>query len=140
MIILHNSLDRESREFVAAAIADFGTTLGPFSDGVAVTEDGRITIYDWYAGGRDAFWAAGHTDKVSAFPSVIVDIPTHRVPPTSESPGHTAPRRQHALRKPADMAEVMDFLTEINVELAESTGEGLAVAPLTLDNMSDVKT
>ena len=136
MIILHNSLDEESRDFVAA----HEPTLGGFTAGVATTPDGKTTVYDWYKGGRDAFWAAGHTDKVSAFPSVIVDIPTHRVPPTSESPGHTAPRRQHALRKPADMAEVMDFLTEINVELAKSAGEGLAVAPLTLDNMSDVKT
>lgn len=134
-IFLHNSLDRESRDFMASVVP----ALKPFTAGVATTPDGKTTVYDWYNGGREAFWAAGHTHGVSAFPSVIVDIPTYKVPATAGSPAHTVPRRQHALRKPADLAAVVAFVAEINVELAKSAGEGLAVAPLTLDTMSDVK-
>jgi len=80
-IILHNSLDKESRAFVQAHGA------------------GK-TIFDWYKGGREAFWALGHTHEVSAFPSVIIDIPTYKVPSTPEFPAHTVPRRQVAFRKP----------------------------------------
>ena len=124
MIILHNSLDQDSRDFVTAHGAG-------------------ATVYDWYKGGREAFWAAGHTDKVSAFPSVIVDIPSHRIPPETgppPTPGRLAPWQQIALRKPRDMADVQKFLDRINVGLAKSAGEGMPVAPLTLGNMSDVKT
>ena len=121
MIILHNSLDKDSRDFVAAHGAG-------------------ATIYDWYKGGREVFWAAGHTDGVSAFPSVVVDIPGYRVPATLAVPAHTVARRQYALRKPADMTEVQTFLNRMNVRLAKSAGEGQPVAPLTLGNMSDVKT
>lgn len=136
MIILHNSLDKESRDFLASVVS----ALGAFTAGVASTPDGKTAVYDWYEGGREAFWAAGHTHGVSAFPSVIVDIPTYKAPAVGGAPAHTVPRRQHALRKPANMTEVMDFLTGINVELAKSAGEGRPVAPLTLDNMSDLKT
>ena len=136
MIILPNSLDKQSRDFLASV----APALGAFTSGVALTLDGKTTVYDWYEGGREAFWAAGHTHGVSAFPSVIVDIPTYRAPAAGGSPAHTVPRRQHALRKPANMTEVMDFLTEINVELAESAGEGMPIESLTLDNISDVKT
>lgn len=124
MIILHNGFDKDSRDFVTAHGAG-------------------ATVYDWYKGGREAFWAAGHTDKVSAFPSIIVDIPSYRTPPINgpiPEPGRLVPRQQMALRKPRDMADVQKFLDRINVELAKSAGEGMPVAPLTLDNMSDVKT
>lgn len=143
MIILHNSLDKDSRNFLAATLSSLGTTLEPFSGGVSASMDAKHIVYDWYRGGREAFWAAGHTDKVSAFPSVIVDIPTHRIPPIvgpEPVPGRTAPRRQHALRKPANVAAITTALTEINVRLAKSASEGLPVSPLTLDNMSDAKT
>ncbi len=124
MIILHNSLDKESRDFVSA-------------------HGSGATVYDWYKGGREAFWALGHTHGVSAFPSVIVDIPSYRTPPTAgpfPQPGRLVTRQQVVLRKPADMADVQNFLDETNVALVGSAGEGRPVAPLTLDNMSDVKT
>ncbi len=123
MIILHNSYDKESRGFIA-------------SHGISAI------IHDWYKGGREEFWAAGNTHGVSAFPSVIIDIPSHRAPAIigpPAAPGRLVPRQQLALRKPADMAEVQAFLDQVNIELAKSAGEGLPIEPLTLDNASKRK-
>ena len=61
MIILHNHMSKASREFVA-------------------THGEGHTVISWYEGGREAWIAAGGTDKVSAFPSIVVDMPAYKVP------------------------------------------------------------
>lgn len=118
MIILHNSLDKESRDFVAAHGAG-------------------ATVYDWYKGGREAWVALGGTDKVSAFPSVLVDVPAFTVPARvvgrRTEPAFNMPPEQVAIRKPRDMTDVQAHLDEINKRLP-------AASRLTLGNMNDAPT
>ncbi len=122
MIFIHNSLSKESRAFIAAH---------------ATPQD---TVYDWYDGGREAFWATGNTHEVSAFPSIVIDIPSHRIPANSDHPVQNIPRKQKMVRKPADMAAVQAHLDRINVVLARSPRDPRRpIEPLTLDNMSDRK-
>lgn len=122
MIYLHNSLSKESRAFFDAHIQP------------------TDTVYDWYQGGREAFIAAGGTDRVSAFPSVVVDIPSHRIPANLDHPVLNIQRIQKMVRKPADMAAVQAYLDKVNIVLAKSQGQGRPVDPLTIANMSNRKT
>lgn len=113
MIILHNSQSRESREFVAA--------------------NPGATVYDWYEGGREAWLALGGTNGVSAFPSVIVDVPGYTVPDLGLDPGFTVPAHQVAVRKPRDLTDVQARLDILN--------ERLPIAVwLNLNNMNDAST
>lgn len=52
IVILHNSFDRASREFVRRYGSD-------------------AVVYDWYCGGRELWLKMGGTSKISAFPSVV---------------------------------------------------------------------
>lgn len=147
MIILHNSLDKESRDFLSTTITELGTTLDSFVNGVADTADNNHTVYDWYLGGREAFWDTGNTHKVSAFPSVIIDIPSHRTPPIPfptaggpPIPVRNIPREQHALRKPTDLMAIQSSLDEINIRLSKSAAHGKSVPALTLASISNRKT
>ena len=147
MIILHNGFDKDSRDFLAAVLAAFGTTLDAYAGGVAVSDDGRITVYDWYVGGREAWWVLTGTDKVSALPSVVVDVPTYDIPEQTIDgetiPGRTVAAVQVAVRKPRDLADVQAYLDETNVLLARSkdqAGKPTTPAVLTLETMNDAAT
>lgn len=117
MIILHNSLDKESREFVAA-------------------HPGAM-VYDWYNGGREEWVGINGTIKVSAFPSVIVDVPAYTVPARvidgRTEPEFNVPPEQVAVRKPRDLTDVQARLDVLNERLPVD-------AKLTLDNMNDAPT
>ena len=118
MIILHNSYDRESREFVAA--------------------NPGATVYDWYEGGREAWVGINGTIKVSAFPSVIVDVPAFTIPARVDAdgkvvPAHNVPPEQIAVRKPRNLADVQTRLDELNERLP-------VAARLNLNNMNDAPT
>ena len=100
MIILHNSLDKESREFVAqhATPAD--------------------TIYDWHDRKDFALWVgAGGTQKVSAFPSVVVDIPAHDSFDPDDEFLEEVPAHQEALRKIKDIDDLNERIDKINLKL-----------------------
>ena len=118
MIILHNSHARESREFVAAHRAG-------------------ATVYDWYEGGREEWWALGGTDKVSAFPSVIVDVPAFTVPARvvggGAEPVFNVPPEQVAVRTPRNLADVQARLDVLNERLP-------VTAKLNLNTMNDAPT
>ena len=118
MIILHNHLSKVSREFVEA----YGT---------------GNTVISWYEGGREAWIAAGGTDKVSAFPSVIVDVPEHVIPERLGAndqtlPEVSVPAHQATVRIPRDLADVQAHLDNLNKRLAGSAAAGRPVPPLTL--------
>ena len=141
MIVLHNSMDGSSRKFVNALL---GHTVdaNDFTDSV-LSEDGHI-IYDWYQGGREAWWALSGTDKVSAFPSVVVDVPTHDVE-TFDEDGPIGQRtaEQVALRMVTTVAEVQSYLDDVNVKLdlsANSLGMTPEILTLTMTNLNDAAT
>jgi len=128
MIVLHNSYDGASLEFVRLH-------TGPGDE-----------IYDWYKGGREAWAAKGGTMHVSAFPSVIVDIPTFLVDKMDSERNVIGTiqldAEQVALRQVLDVAEVSAFLADQNKRLAKSKTLGLTPSPqtLTLDNLNQVDT
>ena len=144
MIILHNCQDKDSRDFLAAILG----TLPDHNDFVdGKIEVGGHTIYCWYHGGREAWWEIAGTDKVSAFPSVIVDVPEHDIPLVDIQGQQTGLRRvaahQSALRKPASVADVQAHLDDINQSLVRSSevgGVAAAPDPLTLANMNAAAT
>ena len=109
MKILHNSLDRQSREFIAQ-----------------FEGQPNVEIFDWYNGGRDAWSAAGGTLLVSAFPTVVIDIPDHRV---ADANGEIAivANHQRALRKCVDQNDLRGRIDIINSTLSKSRSLGLEV-------------
>tara|TARA_R110000803_G_scaffold20173_1_gene52179 strand:- start:1586 stop:1987 length:402 start_codon:yes stop_codon:yes gene_type:complete len=116
MIILHNHLSKESREFVAAN----GT--------------GNIVL-SWYEGGREQFESIGGHKKISAFPSVIIHVPTHNV--THYEEDNIAVKdtilRQAAhmvVRDPVSMSDVDKEIDNINIVLSKSGDHGVTVAQL----------
>jgi len=126
MIVLHNSHDRESREFVE-------NHCGPDDE-----------IYDWYKGGREE-WVEKHgTMQVSAFPSVIVDIPAHESPIYDRGGNvigtFTETACQHAIRKTEDLADIDRALARINAALDVSAGLGDDKPRLTLETLNDAAT
>jgi len=136
-------MDGNSSKFINALL---GRTVdaNDFTDSV-LSEDGHI-IYDWYQGGREAWWALSGTDKVSAFPSVVVDVPTHDVE-TFDKDGvpigqRTVPAEQVALRAVTSISEVDDFLSATNSILTKSKDLGLTPSPETLTkaNLNDAAT
>jgi hypothetical protein len=90
MIILHNSYDKDSRDFVAAH------------------GEGNIVI-DWYAAnGREEFMRIAKHANVSAFPSVIIHMPPYKIL-DEPKPG------QHIIKaKVKDMDDVMAEISRIN--------------------------
>jgi hypothetical protein len=146
MIILHNSMDRDSQDFVKIVLGRM-VEASEFIGGVLIV--GEYIFYDWYKGGREAWWSIAGTKEVSAFPSVIVDIPGYDVPGLVDA-DHGAvkqkrvvPAEQYVLRKPESEAEVQAFLNEINLALQRSKNEaGRTVTPdsLTLENMNQADT
>lgn len=126
MIVLHNSYDRQSREFVE-------THCGP----------GDV-IYDWYRGGREAWTAKRGTMRVSAFPSVVVDIPSYTMP-VRDGDGNVIgtrvlPARQHPIRRSEDLADVERVLAKINAALDASSALGDDKPRLTLETMNAAET
>ncbi len=121
MIIQHNHQNKGTREFVAA-----------YGEG--------NTVISWYEGGREEWIAAGGTPKVSAFPSIVVDIPEHVIPERLGADDRTLPEisvpaHQATVRKPRDMADVQAHLDNLNKRLAGSAAAGRPVPPLTLDGI-----
>jgi hypothetical protein len=122
MIILHNSRDKDSRNFLTTIIGRAVDT-GEFVNGVLVIDE--HTIYDWYKGGREAWWEVGGTKSVSAFPSVVLSIPEHDVSERTSidgevEPAHKREAEQIAVRKPSSRAGVNRFIDAINVDLSEA--------------------
>lgn len=144
MIVLHSSQDEDSRAFVNNLL---GRTVGAgdFVNGV-LTESGH-TIYDWYAGGREAWWDIAGTAQVSAFPSVIVDVPEYNVD-RNDGLGlaaqdiRTIPAEQVALRKVTSVTDVDDYLAKVNGLLTKSKalGKTPAIQTLTRGNLNDAST
>ena len=113
MIVLHNHLSRESRNFVL---------------NVATETD---VIVDWYNGGREEI------KGISSFPSVIVDIPEYNTPANEELEIGitTVPASRIAIREPTSIADIEAFLEEINVTLRLSESANKTVADLTLESL-----
>lgn len=119
MIILHNSYSEASRAFVAA-------------------HGGGAEVYDWYKGGREAWTTLRGTMKVSAFPSVVVDMPAYRTwsfidGDGTEVPAEDRPAEQRMIRQPRDMADVQDSVNKLNALLSGSF-------ELTLENLNETPT
>jgi hypothetical protein len=127
MIILHNHMSRTSREFVA-------------------THGEGNTVISWYEGGREVWTAAGGTDKVSTFPSIMVDIPAHKIPERLGVNDMILPEvdvaaQQGMIREPTSMLDIQNWIDTMNVELAASAAAGMPVDPLsieTLDHSDDI--
>ena len=105
MIVLHNSLDADSRAFVESIAGRPG-----------------VTILDWYKGGREEWIRRGGTMKVSAFPSVVWETPAYKRPAGKSTDGKRdldetlMPAETRMIRKPADMAAVQAEIDALNVE------------------------
>ena len=121
MIILHNYMSKASREFVAA-----------YGEG--------NTVISWYEGGREAWIAAGGTDKVSAFPSIVVDMPAYKVPERlglddQTLPEHFIPAEVVMIRKPTSLNDISDWIAAKNMILNRSTAADMPVDPLTIETL-----
>jgi len=127
MIILHNHHSKESRDFV---------------DAHAKPSD---TIISWYEGGREEWVDSGGTDKVSAFPSVVADIPEYDDPEWTDPdtnvdyPQSTIPAVQVAVTVLGGPSDIDVFLDETNVGLARSAQAGRPVNPMTMDSLHAVR-
>jgi hypothetical protein len=122
MIILHNHSDAESRQFLINILSTSLDSI-PWANGKAVF--GGHTLYNWYQGGRETWIAEGHTREVSAFPSVVWDVPEYDEPEYTLLSGETVPQRripihQDVHRKPSDITSVQERVDAINVRLANS--------------------
>jgi|TARA_B110000908_G_scaffold60564_1_gene73542 hypothetical protein len=115
MIILHNSLEKDSRAFVATATdgADLTWVNG-------VVEIGDDIIYDWHFGGREAWINAGNTNKVSAFPSVIHNIPAYKFKFDASSDVVDIAAEQVAQREPKTLADVDDYVSNVNDKIDDT--------------------
>lgn len=144
MIILHNQENAQSRTLCAEVLGreisytDF--------DEAGVLSEGGHTIYHWDFGGREAWYAIGGTNKVSALPSVVVDIPAYladRVDLEQNVVGTIQiDAEQVALRAVVSVSEVDSFLTETNSLLYKSKSLGLTSNPetLTIANINQADT
>lgn len=145
MIILYNYEGKDSRDFLVEILGEL-PDHAEFENGKQVVGD--HTIYCWYHGGRETFWAEGQTTGVSAFPSVVANVPEYDVPASVftdpetgedvEQPKRTVAAHQRMLRMPGDMADVEDFIDEINIDLANSRVAGKEVPLMTLENMNQI--
>jgi hypothetical protein len=109
MILLHNSLESDSRAFVATATDGADLT---WVNGVA--EIGSDIIYDWHFGGREAWTNAGNTDRVSAFPSVVHNIPAYKFRSDASSYVEDIAAEQVVQREPRTLADVDDYVSNVN--------------------------
>lgn len=109
MQILHNSLDNVSRDFVAEVQAL--PIIG-------------LDIFDWYDGGLERWVDEGGDVRASAFPTVVILIPAHRVNEGDEGTV-THPARQRRVRKVVSIADLNNRMDLIDVVLANSTSLGL---------------
>jgi len=134
-------MSRASRSFLIEVLGELPDN-DAFINGKQTVGD--HTIYCWYHGGRETFWSEGGTHKVSAFPSVVADVVEHDVPKRTwrekTFPKVTRPATQRLLRMPKDMADVEDFIDEINIDLANSRVAGKEVPLMTLENMNQADT
>lgn len=80
--VLHSAQDADSREFLK--------TVPP-----------AVPVYDWYDGGRE-LWQK-RTWQISAFPSVVLELPALTMPG-----GQELPPRFHILTKPRDWSVVLE--------------------------------
>ena len=138
MIVLHNSGDKASRDFVASLGARPG-----------------LVVLDWYKGGREEWMARGGNMGVSAFPAIVVEVPAYLTPATEsmgkieaidgtatqlydQHPAVMHPARTEMIRKPLNMVEVQGALDKFNVCMSVSRDAGHDVADLTLDDLDNV--
>jgi len=140
MIILHSCVSEDSREFLIKLLGAL-PDHDDFMDGKQTA--GGHTIYCWDHGGRETYWAEGGTDKVSAFPSVVIDVPEYDIPETvwrdEVFPKRTVAAEKRVLRMPEDMTDIENFLDEINIDLTKSEIAGRPIPLLTrrdIDNGS----
>ena len=122
MIILHNHMSKESREF----IQEYGS---------------GNTVISWYEGGREEWKNAGGIFGVSAFPSIIVDIPEYKVPAHMNLDDEDIPEQLTAaktitIRKPTSLDDIQNELDKINVRLVSSAAADMPIANLTMETMS----
>lgn len=120
MLILHNCLDAVSQDFLVSVLGSL-PDHDLFVNGKMTV--GAHTIYCWYHGGQEAFWSESGTKEVSAFPSVVVDVPEHDlpIPPiSSRTTPETFPAHQHVIRLPTNILDVNTFIDEVNEKLALS--------------------
>lgn len=114
MIILHNPQDQLSRDFV--------TTYGDSCE-----------VLDWYAdeATREAYLAEPGNPAPSAFPTVVIDIPAYtETLPSYGDNGEllgvatvTVPAHREALRLPASMAAVEQYLAYVEARAAANPPE-----------------
>lgn len=130
MIILHCSHSEKSRNFIDAII---GPGDIEFVNGVFMND--RHTIYDWSSGGREAW---GGTMSISSFPSIVWDVPAHRVPAYTIKriegdviiPMVEKDASQEVQREPSSKESASNFLDEINLRLSKSGDAGKQVSPI----------
>ena len=101
MIVLHNSLDKKSRDFVE----NYTTEID--------------TIVDWYNGGRDLWIEGGNTlVGVQSFPAVVVNVPAHNYEQAIEGEGIFNNIVIAAHQKPicnvTTKQDVLDIVDDIN--------------------------
>ena len=105
MIVLHNSLDKKSRNFVENYTTE------------------TDTILDWYKGGRDLWIEGGNTlVGVQSFPAVVVNVPAHNYeqakPPNAYNKTATNNIVVEAHQKPicniTTKQDVLDAVDDIN--------------------------
>jgi len=104
MIVLHNSMDKDSRDFVDSL-------------GINDPNSNRVKIYDWYRGGQEQYYAEGGTEQPSAFPSVVHTVPAHVIPARpeiGENYPEIVPGGEHVQRKPLNIDAVGDEIDRHN--------------------------
>jgi hypothetical protein len=144
MIILHHQENAQSRTLCAEVLGREISYVDFNEDGVL--SEGGHTIYHWDFGGREAWYAIGGTNKVSALPSVVVDVPAYladRVDLEQNVVGTIQiDAEQVALRAVGAKAYVQAFLKTTNSILAKSKTLGLTPSPakLTLANLNQADT
>tara|TARA_R110000796_G_C14331771_1_gene409208 strand:+ start:201 stop:602 length:402 start_codon:yes stop_codon:yes gene_type:complete len=115
MIILHNHLSKESRDFVAANGA------------------GNVVI-SWYEGGRELFESIGGHKKISSFPSVVLHQPAYRSVVLNEDnlviSTHDHPASHNIIREPKNMTDVDAEISKVNALLTISSAHGFNVGAL----------
>jgi len=114
MIVLHNTNDQASIQFVAAHCAG-------------------LAVIDWYGDdtAREAYLADSGNPAPSAFPTVVVDIPAYtETLPSYGDNGEllgvvtvSVPAHREALRLPASMAAVEQYLAYVEARAAANPPE-----------------
>ena len=125
MIVLHDSNNRRSQEFVAN-----------------YTSDGD-TVYDWQEGGEEEWLKLGGLWNCETFPCVVFDVPSYRARVHDRFGNFMRPRvisaRQYVVSV-ATMDDVGDALAKINTALDVSASLGDDKPRLTRETMNRAST